>query len=124
MAGVLRAWVQSFRTAGEEFPGSLLWAVNKKHQFFATVVVCTSKVGRHSRAAIKQAEKAENRDFRQVRSGMQSVWASPQQGGRSGQKVWRRSGRAGKWVTEAAKHVVLLVQQLAFGVKAKWRYCV
>ena len=68
----------------------------QKHQFFATVVVCTSKVGRHSRAAIKQAEKAENRDFRQVRSGMQSVWASPQQGGQSGQKVWRRSGRAGK----------------------------
>ena len=109
MAGVLRAWVQSFRTAGEEFPGSLLWAVNKKHHFLATVVVCTSKVGRHSRAAIKQAEKAENRDFRQVRSGMQSVWASPQQGGQSGQKVWPRSGRAGKWVTEAAKYVVLLV---------------
>ena len=86
------------------------------------VVVCTSKVGRHSRAAIKQAEKAENRDFRQVRSGMQSVWASPQQGGQSGQKVWCRSGRAGKLVTEAAKDNVLLVLQQAFGVKAKWRF--
>ena len=100
----------------------LVLSCEQKHQFFAMVVVCTSKVGRHSRAAIKQAEKAENRDFRQVRSGMQSVWASPQQGGQSGQKVWRRSGRAGKWVTEAAKHVVLLVQQPAFGVKAKWRF--
>ena len=100
----------------------LVLSCEQKHQFFATVVVCTSKVGRHSRAAIKQAEKAENRDFRQVRSGMQSVWASPQQGGQSGQKVWHRSGRAGKWVTEAAKHVVLHVQQPAFDVKAKWRF--
>ena len=41
----------------------LVLSCEQKHQFFATGVVCTSKVGRHSRAAIKQVEKAENRDF-------------------------------------------------------------
>ena len=84
----------------------------QKHQFFATVVVCTSKVGRHSRAAIKQAEKAENRDFRQVRSGMQSVWASPQQGARAVRRCGAGLVELEKWVTEAAKHVVLLIQRL------------
>lgn len=87
------------------------------------MVVCTSKVGRHSRAAIKQPEKAENRDFRQVRSGMQSLWAEARS---RGARAVRRCGTGlvelEKWVTEAAKHVVLLVQQPAFGVKAKWRF--
>ena len=90
----------------------LVLSVNKK----APVVChgggfCTSKVGRHSRAAIKQAEQAENRDFRQIRSGMQSVWASPQQGARAVRRCGAALVELEKWVTEAAKHVELLLHQ-------------
>ena len=90
----------------------LVLSVNKK----APVVChgggfCTSKVGRHSRAAIKQAEQAENRDFRQIRSGMQSVWASPQQGARAVRRCGAALVELEKWVTEAAKYVELLLHQ-------------
>ena len=102
----------------------LVLSCEQKHQFVATVVVCTSKNGRHSRAAIKQAEKADNRDFRQVRSGMQSVWASPQQGARAVRRCGTGLVELDKRVTKAAKHVVLLVQQLALGVTAKWSFSV
>ena len=72
---------------------------------------CISKLGRPSRAAIKQAEKAENRDFCQVLSGMQSVWASPQQGARAVRRCGAALVELEKWVTEAAKYVELLLHQ-------------
>lgn len=54
---------------------------------------------------------------------MQSLWAEARS---RGARAVRRCGTGlvelEKWVTEAAKHVVLLVQQPAFGVKAKWRF--
>ena len=51
--------------------------------------------------------------------GMQSVWASTQQGARAVRRCGAGLVELKKWVTEAAKHVVLLVQQLVFGVEKK-----
>lgn len=51
----------------------------------------------------------------EICSGMESLWPSCSRGPERLEGLVERKN----WVTEAARHVVLLVQQPAFGVKAK-----
>ena len=115
MAGVLRLG-PIIPNCRRRVSWKLVLSCEQEHQFFATGVVCTSKVGRHSRAAIKQVEKAENRDF--GKSALACRVSGPPRS--RGARAVRRCGTGlvelEKWVTEAAKLFVLLVQQLAFGV--------